>query len=87
MSYVGYEEQVIPTIIVMAGKEVILDLVLTESVAQLNEVVIVTNNKDDKTATKNDIAAVSAGHSTLTTLSAMQVRWATLLAWRQTLAE
>lgn len=60
ISYVGYEEQTIPNIIVTAGKEFILNLSLTERVAQLNEVVITANTKDDKTATNNDLAAVSA---------------------------
>jgi hypothetical protein len=60
VSYVGYEEQTVPNIIVTAGKEVILNLTLTESVAQLNEVVITANSKDDKTATNNDLAIVSA---------------------------
>ncbi|MBS1554633.1 MAG: TonB-dependent receptor [Bacteroidetes bacterium] len=60
VSYVGYEEQIIPNVIVTAGKEVIFNFALTESVAQLNEVVIVANSKDDKTATNNDLAAVSA---------------------------
>ncbi|MFY8035869.1 MAG: carboxypeptidase-like regulatory domain-containing protein, partial [Cyclobacteriaceae bacterium] len=39
VSYIGYEEQLIPNIIVTAGKEVILNLSLTESANQLNEVV------------------------------------------------
>lgn len=60
VSYVGYEEQTIPNIVVTAGKEVVLNLSLTESVAQLNEVVITANTKDDKTATNNDLATVSA---------------------------
>ncbi|MFM8850132.1 MAG: TonB-dependent receptor [Cytophagales bacterium] len=60
VSYVGYEEQIIPNVIVTAGKEVILNFALTESVAQLNEVVITANTKDDKTATNNDLAIVSA---------------------------
>lgn len=60
VSYVGYEGQVIPNIIVTAGKEVILNLSLTEKVAHLNEVVITANAKDDKTATNNDLALVSS---------------------------
>lgn len=60
VSYVGYEEQIIPNVIVTAGKEVIFNFALTESVAQLNEVVITANTKDDKTATNNDLAIVSA---------------------------
>jgi len=60
VSYVGYEEQTIPNIVVTAGKEVVLNLAITESVNQLNEVVIVANTKEDKTATNNDLAIVSS---------------------------
>lgn len=60
VSYVGYEEQVIPNIVVTAGKEVVLNLSLTESIAQLNEIVVTANTRDDKTATNNDLAMVSA---------------------------
>lgn len=59
-SYVGYEEQIVPNIIVTAGKEVILNMSLTEQVSQLGEVVVVANLRDDKTATNNDLAVVSA---------------------------
>lgn len=60
ITYIGYEEQVLPNIVVTAGKEVILNLSLTESISQLNEVVVVANTKDDKTATNNEFAIVSA---------------------------
>ena len=60
ITYLGYEQQVIPNVVVTAGKEVILNIGLTESVSQLNEVVIKANTKDDKTATNNDLAIVSA---------------------------
>ena len=60
ISYVGYEEQVIPNVVVTAGKEVILNVSLREGIAQLNEVVITANTKDDKTATNNDLAVVSS---------------------------
>ena len=60
ITYIGYEEQTIPNVIVTAGKEVVLTLSLTESVSQLNEVVITDDVKSDKTATNNDIAVVSA---------------------------
>jgi hypothetical protein len=60
ITYIGYEEQTIPNIIATAGKEVVLTLSLTESVSQLNEVVITDDVKSDKTATNNDIAVVSA---------------------------
>ncbi|SKC61701.1 Carboxypeptidase regulatory-like domain-containing protein [Ohtaekwangia koreensis] len=60
VTYIGYEEQTIANVIVTAGKEVVLTFSLTESVNQLNEVVIMDNVKNDKTATNNDIAVVSA---------------------------
>lgn len=57
---IGYEEQVIPNVVVTAGKEVILNISMTESVNQLSDVVITANTKDDKTATNNELAIVSA---------------------------
>lgn len=60
VTYIGYEEQTISNIVVTAGKEVILNFGLTESVSQLNEVVVIADTKEDKTATNNDLAAVSA---------------------------
>src|SRR5690606_11423191 len=60
ITYIGYDEQLLPNIVVTAGKEVILNLTLTESISQLNEVVVVANTKDDKTATNNEFAIVSA---------------------------
>lgn len=60
ITYVGFEEQVIPNIVVTAGKEVILNIALTESVNSLDEVVIVADSREDKTATNNDLAVVSA---------------------------
>jgi hypothetical protein len=60
ITYIGYEEQSIPNTIVTAGKEVILNVALTESVSQLNEIVITGTSREDKTATNNDMALVSA---------------------------
>jgi hypothetical protein len=60
VSYIGYEEQIIPNVIVTAGKEVVMNFSLTESINQLNEVVVTGNGKEDKTATNNDLAVVSA---------------------------
>lgn len=60
ISYIGYEEQMLPNVIVTAGKEVILNISLTESVSQLSELVVVANSREDKTATNNDLAVVSA---------------------------
>lgn len=60
ITYVGYEEQLIPNVVVTAGKEVILNISLTESISQLEDVVVIADTKDDKTATNNDLAVVSA---------------------------
>lgn len=60
VTYIGYEEQTISNIVVTAGKEVVLNFGLTESVSQLSEVVIVADPKEDKTATNNDMAIVSS---------------------------
>jgi len=60
ISYIGYEEQTVPDVIVTAAKEVILNINLIESVNQLNEVVVTANTREDKTATNNELAVVSA---------------------------
>lgn len=60
VSYIGYETQVISNIIVTAGKEVVLNISLQESINQLDEVTITADSGDDKTSTKNDLAMVSA---------------------------
>ena len=57
---VGYEEQTMNNVVVTAGKEVVLNIGLTERIRQLNEVVVTANTKEDKTATNNDLAIVSA---------------------------
>lgn len=60
ISYIGYETQAIPNIIVTAGKEVILNVSLRESVNELSEVTVTSSATSDKTATNNDLAMVSA---------------------------
>jgi hypothetical protein len=60
VSYVGYEPLVTPDIMVTAGKEVILDLSLTESITKLQEVVVSYDRKKDPTVTNNDMATVSS---------------------------
>ncbi len=57
-SYIGYKNQVKPNVFITAGKEVILEVKLEESVEQLEEVVISANGK--KEAVNNDLAKVSA---------------------------
>lgn len=60
ITYIGYEDQTIPNVVVTAGKQVILNIGLTESINQLNEIEIVADTKEDKTATNNDLAIVSS---------------------------
>lgn len=60
VTYLGYEPQTVPNVVVTAGKEVVLNIRLIESVSQLNEIVVTGNSKEDKTATNNDLALVSA---------------------------
>ncbi|MBN2347996.1 MAG: TonB-dependent receptor [Bacteroidales bacterium] len=58
VSYIGYETKLIPNVLLGAGKEVILNLELTESVQQLEEVVITA--RKNKGEAINDMAIVSA---------------------------
>ncbi len=60
VSYIGYETQAIPNILVTSGKEVIVDISMQESVHELSEVTIVADSHSDKTATNNDLAIVSS---------------------------
>lgn len=60
VSYIGYETQTIPNVVVTAGKEVIVNLSLQEGVSQLSEVTVTADPHSDKTATNNDLALVSA---------------------------
>lgn len=60
VTYIGYEEHTAPNVVVTAGKEVVLNVNLVESVSQLNEIVITGDSREDKTATNNDLAVVSA---------------------------
>src|SRR5690606_20798165 len=60
ITYVGFEEQTLSNVVVTAGKEVILNIGLVESVNQLSEIVVTADTKEDKTATNNDLAIVSA---------------------------
>jgi hypothetical protein len=60
ITYLGYEEQSLSNIVVTAGKEVVLNISLIERVSELNEVVVTVDSKEDKTATNNDLAVVSA---------------------------
>ncbi len=58
VSTVGYRTQTIPNVVVTAGKEVVLNIELVESVENLNEVVIKAESQKDRPI--NDMAKVSA---------------------------
>jgi hypothetical protein len=60
ITYIGYEEQNVPNVVVTAGKEIVLNLGLIERVSQLHEVIVTADTKEDKTATNNELAVVSA---------------------------
>lgn len=58
VKYIGYKSQTIPNVLVTSGKEVILNILLEESVEKLNEVVITADS--DKDRPNNEMAKVSA---------------------------
>jgi hypothetical protein len=60
VSYLGYESQTIPNIVVSAGKESILNVALTESINKIQEVTIVYDRTRDKTVTNNEMTTVSS---------------------------
>ena len=60
VTYLGYEPLSIPDIIVTAGKEVVLDLGLTEALKKMNDIVISYDRKKDRTVTNNEMASVSS---------------------------
>jgi hypothetical protein len=59
-TYLGYEPLLMPDVIVTAGKEVILELGLTEALKKMNDVVISYDRKKDRTVTNNEMATVSS---------------------------
>ena len=58
VSYLGYNPITLPNIVVTAGKEVILDIRLEESVEQLSEVVVKAEAQKDQA--QNELATISA---------------------------
>ena len=58
ISYLGYETQTIPNVLVNAGKEVLLTLKMEESFTAMDEVVVVAKVNKDKAI--NDLATISA---------------------------
>lgn len=60
VTYIGYEPLVIPDVMVTAGKEVVLNLMISESLQKMDEVVISYDRKNDPTVTNNEMAIVSS---------------------------
>lgn len=58
ITYLGYETQNIPNVLVNAGKEVMLTLKMEESYAKMNEVVVTAKANKDRPI--NDLATISA---------------------------
>jgi len=58
--FVGYEELFVKDVIVNAGKEVILDLSMTESLTTLNEVTVTYSRGEDARVTNNEMTTLSA---------------------------
>ncbi len=58
VTYLGYETQVLPFMLVTTGKEVVLDLELTESVVAMEEIVVKAS--DGKSQPLNEMAIASA---------------------------
>ena len=58
ISYMGYEEKVIPNIVVSSGKEVILDIELRESLVNIDEVTV--KAQKEKGEVLNEMAIISA---------------------------
>ena len=56
----GYEPRRIENVIVSAGKELVLDIAMTEKVMKSDTVAIVYNRKEDKTVTNNEMTTVSS---------------------------
>ena len=58
VSFIGYNAQTLPNIVVNAGKETVLDIKLEESVQLLNAVTV--SSKVEKSQTINELATISA---------------------------
>jgi hypothetical protein len=56
---IGYESRMLANVVITAGKEVVLEIVLTESVIQQAEVEITAKRSDNKLVTNNEMALIS----------------------------
>jgi hypothetical protein len=57
VSFVGYEEQMLPNVLVGAGKEVVLNIELLESVRKMEEVVVTAGKRENEPI--NELSIVS----------------------------
>lgn len=60
ITYLGYEPILMPSILLTSGKELVLNVALTESTTQMEEVVVTASSQVDKTKPLNKFASVSA---------------------------
>jgi hypothetical protein len=60
VTLIGYEDLFAKDIIVNTGKEVVLDLAMTESLTSLNEVTVTYSRQEDATITNNEMTTLSA---------------------------
>jgi hypothetical protein len=60
VSSVGYEDLILNEVTVTAGKEVVLDLGLSERLTKLDEVTVTYKRSEDRTVANNEMATVSA---------------------------
>lgn len=57
---IGYEPLLIPDVVVTSGKEVVMDIVLTEAINKLDEIEITYDRSKDPKVTNNEMSTVSA---------------------------
>lgn len=60
VTYLGYESLNVPDVVVTAGKEVVLNLTMTEAVTKMEEAVVTFDRKVDRAVTNNEMATVSS---------------------------
>jgi hypothetical protein len=58
VTYIGYEERIIPNILVGSAKEIVQDIAITESVQKLDEIVVTGDQA--KGEILNEMAVISA---------------------------
>ncbi len=57
---IGYEPLLIPNVVVTSGKEVVMDIALTEAINKLDEIEITYDRSKDPKVTNNEMSTVSA---------------------------